>query len=109
MKATTNSFYQLNQDATSNKSYNEQFLSTNQDTTTNESYNEQFLSIKSGRYNEKRFYNKCGGILLITESSIIFFIRERLSMLLIGESLFIVLTKERLFVLFQFPCTVDKS
>jgi len=31
--------------------------------TTNECYNEQCLSIKSGCYNEHRFYNERGGIL----------------------------------------------
>jgi hypothetical protein len=31
--------------------------------TTNECYNEQFLSIKSGCYNNHRYYNERGGIL----------------------------------------------
>ena len=85
---------------------------TTNDATTNERYNEQFLSIKSGCYNER------GGILFITESSIIFFTRERLFVLFmcvrllmffIWESLFIVFTKERLFMLFKFTRTVYKS
>jgi len=45
--ATTNSFYQHNQDAT-----------TNINATTNECYNEQFLSIQSGCYNEHKCYNE---------------------------------------------------
>jgi len=69
--------------------------------TTNECYNEQILSIKSGCYNER------GGILFITESSIIVFTRERYFMfiLFIMESLFIIFTEERLFMLFKFTCT----
>jgi len=43
------------------------------------------------------------------ESSIIFFTRERLFMILIRESLFIVSTMEGLSVLFKFACTVCKS
>jgi hypothetical protein len=49
--------------------------------TTNESYNEQFLSIKSECYNEHCCYNERGGILLIVESTIIVFTKERLFML----------------------------
>jgi len=45
---------------------------TTNDATTNDCYNEQFLTIKSGCYNE------LGGILFITESSIIAFTKERL-------------------------------
>jgi len=61
--ATTDSFYQLNQDATTNdpttnECYNDEFNQLNQDATTNdpttnECYNEQFLSIKSRCYNER--------------------------------------------------------
>jgi hypothetical protein len=54
---------------------------TTNDATVNECYNKQFLSIASGRYNEHRCYNECGGILFIMESSIIVFTRERFFML----------------------------
>jgi hypothetical protein len=66
--ATTSSYHQLNQDATTNEWYNERMLQravinkirmlqrkngTTKKATMNECYNEQLLSIKSGCYNER--------------------------------------------------------
>jgi len=56
--ATTNTFCQWNQDATTKNATTNTFCLWNQDATTNECHNDQFLSMKSGCYNEHGCYNE---------------------------------------------------